>query len=77
MSILPVLSATKVLQAMLRGGYYVARQIGSHVQLKHPKDSKILVTVARHNRDITRSTLSSILKQARLSVGEFLKLLRH
>ena len=76
MSILPVLSAVKILQALLRGGFYVVRQIGSHVQLKHQKDPRILVTVARHNRDITRNTLSSILKQAHLSVAEFLKLLR-
>ena len=75
MSILPVLTATKVLQALLRGGFYVVRQIGSHVQLRHPKDPRVLVTVARHGRDITRSTLSSILKQARLSTSEFLKLL--
>lgn len=75
MSILPVLTATKVLQALLRGGFYIARQIGSHVQLRHPKDPRLLVTVARHSRDITRSTLSSILKQARLSANEFLKLL--
>ncbi len=75
MSILPILTATKVLQALLRGGFYIVRQVGSHVQLKHQKDPRILVTVARHGRDLTRSTLSSILKQARLSVGEFLKLL--
>ena len=75
MSILPILTAAKILQALLRGGFYIARQIGSHVQLKHPKDPRILVTVARHSRDITRSTLSSILKQARLSAHEFLKLL--
>ncbi|MEK7107509.1 MAG: type II toxin-antitoxin system HicA family toxin [Patescibacteria group bacterium] len=75
MSILPILTAAKILQALLRGGYYVARQIGSHVQLKHPKDPRILVTVARHSRDITRSTLSSILRQARLTAEEFLKLL--
>ena len=75
MSILPVLRAAKVLQALLRGGFYIVRQIGSHVRLRHPKDPRILVTVARHSRDITRSTLSSILKQARLSTAEFLKLL--
>lgn len=76
MSLLPILTATKVLQTLLRGGFYIARQVGSHVQLKHIKDSRILVTVARHNRDITRKTLSSILKQARLSTDQFLKLLK-
>ena len=75
MSILPVITSTKILRALLRGGFRAVRQVGSHIQLKHPKDSRILVTVARHNRDITRRTLSSILKQAHLSVDEFLHLL--
>ena len=75
MSILPILTAAKILRAFLKGGFYVVRQAGSHIQLKHPKDPRILVTVARHGRDITRKTLSSILKQARLSADDFLKLL--
>ena len=76
MSILPVLSAAKILQVLLRGGFYIARQVGSHLQLKHPKDPRILVTVARHSRDISRNTLASILKQGKLSADEFLKLLK-
>jgi len=76
MSILPIISATKILQALLRGGYYIVRQTASHVQLKHLKNPSIFVTVARHSRDITRKTLASILKQSKLSVEEFLRLLR-
>lgn len=76
MSLLPILTAAKVLQTLLRAGFYVARQAGSHVQLKHFKDPRILVTVARHNKDLSRSTLSNILKQAKLSTAEFLKLLK-
>ncbi len=75
MSILPILTAAKILRALLQGGFYIVRQVGSHVQLKHPNNPRILVTIARHSRDITRSTFSSILKQAHLSVDEFLKLL--
>lgn len=76
MSILPILTATKILQVLLRGGYRVVRQTASHVQLKHLKDPRILVTVARHSRDITRKTLASILKQSQLSIEEFLRLLK-
>ena len=76
MSILPILTAVKILQTLLRGGYYVVRQTASHLQLKHFKDPRILVTVAKHSRDITRKTLASILKQAKLSTDEFLKLLK-
>ena len=76
MSILPILTATKILKALLRGGYVVVRQIGSHVQLKHPKNVRIFVTVAKHSRDLTRKSLASILKQAKLTTEQFLKLLR-
>lgn len=76
MSILPVLTAVKILRALQNGGFYIVRQAGSHIQLKHLKDQRILVTVARHGRDISRKNLSSILKQAKLSVQEFLKLLQ-
>ena len=75
MSILPILTAIKILQVLLRGGYHIVRQTASHVQLKHFKDPRIFVTVARHSRDITRKTLASILKQAKLSTDDFLRLL--
>lgn len=76
MSILPILTAAKILKALLRGGFIIVRQVGSHVQLKHPKNARILVTVAKHSRDLTRKSLSSILKQAQLTADQFLKLLR-
>ncbi|MDQ1299628.1 MAG: hypothetical protein QG636_296 [Patescibacteria group bacterium] len=76
MSILPILTAAKVLKALAKGGFTIVRQVGSHVQLRHPKDPEVLVTVARHSRDISRKMLASILKQARLSAKEFLKLLK-
>ncbi len=76
MSILPVLTAAKILKALLHGGFVIVRQVGSHVQLKHPRDSRILVTVAKHGADLTRKSLANILKQAKLTTNEFLKLLR-
>lgn len=76
MSVLPILTAAKILKALLRAGFVIVRQVGSHMQLKHPKDPRILVTVAKHSRDLTRKSLASILKQAKLTTHEFLKLLR-
>jgi len=76
MSILPILTAAKILKALLRGGFIIVRQVGSHVQLKHPKNPRISVTVAKHSRDLTRKGLSGILKQAQLTTDAFLKLLR-
>lgn len=76
MSILPILTARVVLQVLKKAGFVVARQVGSHIQLRHPVDPRILVTVPNHARDLTRGLLSSILKQAKLTPEMFLKLLK-
>jgi len=77
MSILPVLAARIVLRVLLRAGFVIIRQVGSHIQLRHPVDPRIRVTVPNHARDITRGLLSSILKQAKLTPEMFLKFLKN
>ena len=53
----------------------VVRQRGSHIRLqKHTPDEVLKITVPAH-RPVKRSTLSHILKAARLSVDEFKALL--
>jgi len=76
MSILPILTARAVLRVLFRAGFVVVRQVGSHIQLRHPVDSRIRVTIPNHSRDLTRALLSSILKQAKLTPEMFLKLLK-
>lgn len=44
-------------------GWYRVRQVGSHVQLKHPTKPG-LVTLPHPKRDIPIGTLASIEKQA-------------
>ena len=69
------LNYEKVIQALHRAGWVVVRQRGSHVRLqKHTPDETLKLIVPAH-RPIKRSTLSHILKQARLSVDEFNELL--
>jgi predicted RNA binding protein YcfA (HicA-like mRNA interferase family) len=75
MSKVPSLDYYKVIQALRRDGWIVVRQKGSHVRLqKTTLDETLKITVPAHS-PIKRSTLSHILKQARLSVDQFLKLL--
>jgi predicted RNA binding protein YcfA (HicA-like mRNA interferase family) len=75
MSKVPSLSYTQVLHALQRNGWVVVRQRGSHVRLqKHTPSEMLKVTVPTH-RPIKRSTLSHILKQAQLSVEDFIALL--
>jgi predicted RNA binding protein YcfA (HicA-like mRNA interferase family) len=75
MTKVPSLFYDKVIRALQRDGWVVVRQRGSHIRLHRRTVTETLkITVPAH-RPIKRSTLSHILKQARLSVDEFMKLL--
>jgi predicted RNA binding protein YcfA (HicA-like mRNA interferase family) len=71
----PSLDYPKILNALQRDGWVVVRQRGSHIRLqKRLPDETLKLTVPAH-KPIKRSTLSRILKQARLSVDELRELL--
>ena len=71
---LPILKAKEVIQILEQAGFYIHHQSGSHVQLKHKTKTHLRVTVPYHNRDIPKSVLHSILKQAEISHVDFNKL---
>ncbi len=71
---LPVLKPKVVIRALERGGFFVHHQTGSHAQLRRDRDGK-RVTIPRHNIDVPRPVLASILREAGLSVDAFLDLL--
>jgi len=72
MSKVPSLPYDQIVRALQRNGWIVVRKKGSHVRLqKHTTAETLKLTVPAH-RPVKRSTLSHILKQARLSVDEFL-----
>ena len=74
MSKAPSLPYDRIIRALQRNGWFVVRQKGSHVRLlKHTPAETLKLTVPSH-RPVKRSTLAHILKQARLSVDEFLAL---
>lgn len=70
---LPVVSGMETRKALERAGWLFVRQKGSHMSLFNP-DTNRQVTVPNH-KDIDKGTLKSILKQANLSVDEFLIIL--
>ena len=72
---LPVVKAREVVRALERAGFFVHHSVGSHAQLKHPAKPNLRVTVPQHSGDVPPTVLRSILKQAGLSVEEFLRLL--
>ena len=72
---LPVVSGGDVIKALHKVGFRAVRQKGSHVRLeKRTEEGTIKVTVPLH-RSLKKGTLRIILKQAGLSVEEFLELL--
>lgn len=58
-------SSKEILQILIKDGWTVKRQRGSHLQLEHPiKKGKI--TVPHPEKDLKPKTVSTILKQAGL-----------
>lgn len=75
MTKVPSLSYAKVIKALQKDGWMVIRQKGSHVRLqKRCKEEILKITVPAHI-PIKRSTLSHIIKQAKIALDDFLKLL--
>jgi len=75
MSKVPSLNYQQVIKALRRDGWIVIRQKGSHIRLQKRLPDEMLKIIVPAHRPIKRSTLSHILKQARLSVSEFNDLL--
>jgi predicted RNA binding protein YcfA (HicA-like mRNA interferase family) len=75
MTKVPSLPYDQVIRALQRDGWVVVRRKGSHVRIqKHTSAETLKLTIPSH-RPIKRSTLSHILKLAKLTVEEFEKLL--
>jgi predicted RNA binding protein YcfA (HicA-like mRNA interferase family) len=73
---LPVLKPKQVVAALLRAGFYVHHQRGSHARMLHALRPELRVTVPIHNKDLPPSFLKHrILRQAGLTEEQFLKLL--
>jgi len=71
----PSLSYKKVLTALGRAGFEQVRQRGSHIRVeKDTPDGRLKLTIPAH-RPIKRSTLSHIIREAGLTVEEFIELL--
>jgi predicted RNA binding protein YcfA (HicA-like mRNA interferase family) len=68
------LPARKVLKILSILGFKIVRKRGSHVVLKHP-DGRITVVPVHAAESIGSGLLLKIIKDARLTKEEFLKLL--
>jgi len=70
MSKLPAVKPSDIIRVLEGIGFYKIRQKGSHLQMKR---GNLLVTIPVHTKDLNTGTLRSILRQARLSIEEFLR----
>ena len=75
MSRLPVVSGREVVRAFEKLGYRVDRQRGSHIQLRQDEAPFRRLTVPDH-REIGRGLLRALIRDAGLTVEEFVALLR-
>lgn len=73
---LPAVGGKQVIAALEKEGWYVKRVRGSHHILRHPSIPDAIPVPVHGNRPIKRGTLSSIMRAAGISRGEFAQLLR-
>jgi predicted RNA binding protein YcfA (HicA-like mRNA interferase family) len=72
---LPSTSGERVVRALKRAGFVELRQKGSHVSLEKRVGEQVFKTVVPMHSQLSKGTLSDILKQCGLKLDEFLELL--
>lgn len=73
MTKLPRLSGRDCVSALLKLGFVLKRQHGSHIILR--RDEPYAQVVVPDHRELDSGTLRSILRQANITTEDFLKLL--
>jgi len=71
---LPAVRPQEVVRALEQAGWKVHRRRGSHVSM-YREGVAYVITVPLHRRDMPKGTLRGIIKDAGLTVEEFLNLL--
>jgi len=72
---LPILSGIKIVKALQKANFSFVRQRGSHVKLVKFNNKRKIVTVPMH-KEVAKTTLKYILRQAGLTSEEFINLLK-
>ena len=73
MTKLPAISGRECISILEKMGFYQKRQEGSHIILR--RDDPFAQTVVPLHKELDRGTLRAIIRQASLSVDEFVNLL--
>ncbi len=73
MTKLPVVSGDEVIKVLLKLGYFIRRQRGSHVRLYH--ETRRPITVPLH-KSLKKGTLRNILRDSDIDIDGFIVLLK-
>lgn len=71
---LPQVSGKEAVRAFEHAGFDVSRQRGSHIMMIRHKPQRTRLTIPSH-KTIAKGTLRSIIRDAGLTVDEFVELL--
>ena len=74
MADVPAVAGAKVVSALERAGFKVARVSGSHRVLRHP-DGRVVVVPVHASRDMAKGTLRSVRALVGMSAEELRQLL--
>jgi predicted RNA binding protein YcfA (HicA-like mRNA interferase family) len=73
MTKLPIVSGRECVRALEKIGFSITHQKGSHINLR--RDNPFAKTVVPNHKELKKGTLKAILKDANLTVDEFIALL--
>lgn len=72
---LPRVDCRQLVRALKRAGFEEQRQRGSHLHLRRASDGKRVTVPVHQGRTVPVGTLRAILRDADISVDEFVELL--
>jgi predicted RNA binding protein YcfA (HicA-like mRNA interferase family) len=73
---LPVVSGRQAIRVLERVGYEVVRQRGSHIRLRDESDPEHLPVTVPDHKNLKPGLLRKIVRDANLTVDEFVDLLK-
>jgi predicted RNA binding protein YcfA (HicA-like mRNA interferase family) len=73
MTKLPAISSRECIRALAKAGFYFVRQTGSHIVLR--RDEPLKQVVVPEHKELAAGTLRRIIRDAGLTVDEFVELL--
>lgn len=68
-------SGQKIIQALIRLGFYVVSIKGSHVKLRGIRYGKLQTVIVPKHKEVAFGTMQSILKQSSVDIEELKKYL--